>query len=219
MEGVLIYRFPIIYEILIRSYDYWYTDTAISLLNQLNRRTQQMCFSNFHILLSDKFMKKRVVTVKSKDQKHLKDPRLAYFKVKFQMNTDFGLNQLKKFVKFFDDLKDDTYWLSFSFNKLGLTEEWVESKLPAKLNLVNVDELKKAKHLNIHFIKQDINNIILITNFWEILRLHEPDLIHSAFDKIQIVKMNSMYWKNRKVAYRNEIARELCIFRLTKSLK
>ena len=188
MAGKLIYKFPLIYEILIRTCDYCYSDKAISLLNQLNRGTQKMCYENFHTLLSDKFMKKRVVTVKSKEQKNLKDPRLAYFKVKIVMSKYFDSNLFKKFVKFFDDLKDDSYWLTNQFNQFNLDQEGEESKLCKRLVLVNIDELKKAKHLNIYFIKQNLSAPLSISFFWDVLKLHEPDLFHWALDKVQIAK-------------------------------
>ena len=190
MAGKLIYKFPLIYEILIRTCDYCYSDKAISLLNQLNSGTQKMCYENFHILLSDKFMKKRVVTVKSKEQKHLKDQRLAYFKIKIVMNKDFDSNMFKKFVMFFDDLQSDSYWLTNQFNQLDLSEG-SSSKLCKRLVLVNMEELKIAKHLNIHFIVQNLQAPLSILFFWDALKLHEPDLIHWALDKVQIAKLNT----------------------------
>ena len=149
-------------------------------------------------------MKKRVVTVKRNEQIHLKDPRLAYFKVKIIMNKDFDSNMFKKFVKFFDDLKDDSYWLTNQFNQFNLDEIDEESKSRKKLILVNIDELKKAKHLNIHFIKQNLSAPLSISFFWDALKLHEPDLIHWALDKVQIAKEDSIDKFNREfINWRN----------------
>ena len=219
MAEKVIYKFPLIYEILTRSCDYCYSDKAISLLNQLNKRTQKMCFENFHTLLSGKFMKKRVVTLKSKDQKNLKDPRLAYFKIKIIMSKDFDSNLLKKFVKFFDDLKDEAYWLTNDFNQLNLSHKLVTSKTNNKLKLVNIDELKNAKLLNIHFIKQNISAPLSISFFWEVLKEHEKDLVHWALDKVQIVKGNIIdSIDGRGFDYQFDIKNELWISRMTKLL-
>ena len=129
------------YSLLYRYTDeYCYSDKAIALLNQLNKRTQRIWYSNLNSLLNNDAMKKRVIILKNRNQHSLRDPRLAYFKVKIEMNPNFDSNDLKKFVKSILNFKSDEYWNQWKMEDLD-----VKSK---KLSLINYDVLQKANHLN-----------------------------------------------------------------------
>ena len=118
-----------------------------------------MCYKHYPALLSH--MRKRTVTVRHRFQTNLKDPRLAYFQVRVEMGPDFDSNIFKKFVRFFDGLKDDEYWLSAAFGQLSVGA----SKSSRRLQLVNVAALRQASHLNIEFIKQNLAAPLSISFF------------------------------------------------------
>ena len=98
-------------------------------------------------------MKKRVIVLKNRYQHSLRDPRLAYFKVKIEMNHNFNSDDLKEFVQSILNFKSDEYWSQRKMEDLD-----VKSK---KLSLINYDVLQKANHLNTILLYLLINYIIL----------------------------------------------------------
>ena len=99
-----------------------------------------MWYSNLNSLLNNDAMKKRVIVLKNRNQHSLRDPRLAYFKVKIEMNPKFKSKDLKNFVQSILNFKSDEYW-----NQRKMEDLDVKSKM---LSLVNYDILQKANHLN-----------------------------------------------------------------------
>ena len=92
---------PVVFKIL--TYNF-YCDQMVNFLVSLCKRTHQMCYKNMEALIGGYF-DKRVVVMDNKEKTHLMNIRIAYFKVKISISNYLTMDDLKKFIHFFDVLE------------------------------------------------------------------------------------------------------------------
>jgi hypothetical protein len=191
MAEDVISTFSIIYDILKYSY---YCDEAIGVLNVLCKTTHQLCYRHFSILIGD-CLKKRIITIKDRDQaERLKDRRLAYFKVRFEMSGKFDFNHLKKFVNFFNKLdeKNDIGALTADFEKMKIDkgEKKKDEGEKEKFKVINLQAFEGKKLLNLHYIQQHRDTKYDLNKYIDLFKRIEPDLLYSVYEKISIGQIN-----------------------------
>jgi hypothetical protein len=211
--------FSLMYNIL--KYGY-YLDEAICVMKELNYDTLVMWSEYLRELID--FMDKRVVTIDHRDQKYLRNPRIAYFQVRFIMNKNFDIKDLIFFVSYFDrfierDDTDDEDEFEREFkNKLRLKKKKSRKRkryLPVKNKYIMH---KLDKYINVFEIKQDRESPISIKTFEDLLSNHTPDLIHSAYDKIEIANLAQNKTQNQRRRYNYYTLNDLISNKINKKL-
>jgi hypothetical protein len=184
------------YEILKYSF---YCDEAICLLNALCKTTHQMCYRHLGILVDD-YLEKRVIMIKDRKQaEKFKDKRLAYFKVRFEMSGKFDFNHLTKFVKFFNELSEqsDLGKLTSCFKEMKIDKGKMKAKdKKEKFEVINMEAFEGKKLLNLHFIQQRPDTQYDLIKFINLFKRIEPDLFYSVYEKISISQINILGGNN-----------------------
>jgi hypothetical protein len=148
-----------------------------------------LSYRYLNVLIGDYF-EKRIITIKDRDQaRKFKDKRLVYFKVRFELSHKFDFKDLWKFVKFFEDLDNQSEILDF-------TSRFEEMKLGGeerKFEIINQKAFARKKLLYLSFIQQEPNSKKIFHWLLTLFQKIEPDLFYNAYEKISKIHLNTLH--------------------------
>ena len=172
-------KFGIIFEIL--SFGGYSSDEAITFLTQLCRRTYDIWIINYSIFLGD-FFAKRIITLKHRNQKYLRDPRLGWFRLKVKMNNNLKPKDLEKFVSYFDNLLETNQ----SQDQDSYLNIYQPKKRKSRLRKLKLNVFSKWKLINLEFIHQNALKPLSLKYYADIFCKHEPNLLLYGNEKCDV---------------------------------